>query len=126
MEGSGGRGVEERSFRLLPGILASAVLSAQDTPDLELTFHPKPIAKAGGQVGSEKGEGSEPGADQGSARRGNNCSHYSELRPKPGLPPGLGAVAKWMEMDGGAPSPRRRVRPGAITVPPGWTHCLPP
>lgn len=77
-------------------------------------------------MGSEKGEGSEPRADKGSARRGDNCSHYLELRPKPSLQPGRGAVAKWMEMDGGALSPRRRVRPGAITVPPGWTQCLPP
>lgn len=99
----GGRGRGWRSFPLLPGIPASAVFSAQGTPDFELTSHPNPIAKAGGQVGSEKGEGGKPGADKGSARREDNCSHYLELRPKPGLPPGRGGGGgslngwRWME-----------------------------
>lgn len=113
---------------LLRGTLASSVsvLCAQGTPDLELTSHPNPFSKAD-KWGQRKEKGSKPRAVKGITRRGDNCSHYLELTPKPGLLPGggWGHVANCMEMDGGAPSPRRHVRPGAITVPPGWIHCPP-
>lgn len=49
--------VGRRSLGLVPDTLTTAALCALGTPDLELTSHPNPLAKAEGREGPEKGEG---------------------------------------------------------------------
>lgn len=65
--------------------------SCRGTPDLGAALSLQPHRQCWGQVGPERSDSSsKPRAVQGSARRGDNSSHYSKRRSKARPPPGGG------------------------------------